>query len=362
MMPQISVLPSRALCDEHLRRLPTRRELRRHVALLERRHTHVADSAELRHGWQIDARVLIDEVLAVRRPRDGVIPVRLRVLHQASAVEIDSIVVSEVRVLTRDHATGAEVDLPIRNVDAVHAAHDPLALRHLILHAARDAVVQIEMRPPVALGHPEHFLAVVHVEAPVAAVVRDVGAQWTVREKRRRLVGHHRPRFAARRVHLDDAIDLMSALVVLERERAPILPPHGLRDLVCAWKERIVDHRTCPRDSTSKTTGCTKSRSVAGLPVENRRVFRLQLIGRRRENVVHEAVVPGPPPIRDELLRVRRPPNRHQLVRVTLGAVKAQQSCRPARAFGAPRPPPRPPRPPPAPAVAGSRAGRVATL
>ena len=42
MMPQMSVLPSRAFGDEHLGRAPAGGEQRRHVALLERHHERLS--------------------------------------------------------------------------------------------------------------------------------------------------------------------------------------------------------------------------------------------------------------------------------------------------------------------------------
>ena len=77
--------------------------------------------------------------------------------------------------------------------------------------------------------------------------------------------------------------------------------------------------------ATSTSTGWTKSQHVARLAIEDRRVLRLQLIGGRRQHVVHEPGVAGTPAIRDELLRIRRPADRHQLIRVALGAVVGQQ-------------------------------------
>ena len=76
----------------------------------------------------IDARVGVDEVLAVRRELDGVRAVALGQRDQARAVEVDAVVVDEVRVLVRIRAAGAEPDLPLLLVDAVDAADDALAL------------------------------------------------------------------------------------------------------------------------------------------------------------------------------------------------------------------------------------------
>ena len=159
MMPQMSVLPSRAFGDEDLGRPEARRDRRGHVTLLERQRASVAHASQLDDRRQIDARVRVDVVLVIRRPRDVVRAIRLRVRDQTRAVEVDAVVVNEVRVLLRVHAARAEVDLAVGDIDAVHAAHHPLALRDLVLHAARLAIVQVEVVPAIALRRPHQFLA-----------------------------------------------------------------------------------------------------------------------------------------------------------------------------------------------------------
>ncbi len=48
--------------------------------------------------------------------------------NQVGAVEIDPIVVDEVRILARVSSAGAEPDLPLLFIDAIDAADDELAL------------------------------------------------------------------------------------------------------------------------------------------------------------------------------------------------------------------------------------------
>ena len=66
---------------------------------------------------------------------------------------------------------------------------------------------------------------------------------------------------------------------------------------------------------------------VAGLPIEHRRVLRLDLIGRRRLHVVHETLVAWPAPERGDLLRIGRPAHRLERVRVALRAVRAEHEA-----------------------------------
>ena len=71
---------------------------------------------------------------------------------EAGAVEVDAVVVDEIRVLPGILAAGAEPDLPLLLVDAVDAAHDVFALRDLVLDLALLRVDQVEVPPAVALG------------------------------------------------------------------------------------------------------------------------------------------------------------------------------------------------------------------
>ena len=120
-------------------------------------------------GRQIDARPRVDVHLTVRRIRHRVIGGCVGERRQAGAVEVDAIEVREVRILLRIHAAGAEIDLAVGLVDALHGAHDELALGDLVLHRARGAVEQVQVRPSVALGQPHDFGAIVDVGAVDAA-------------------------------------------------------------------------------------------------------------------------------------------------------------------------------------------------
>ena len=110
--------------------------------------------------------------------------------REARAVEVDPVVVDEVRILARIHAARAEPDLPRRFVDAAATARTgqaPLVI--WFFTAPVRAVVEIEVVPAVALGHPEHFPA---RPANVEAVLR-------CRSSRRTSSPLPRPRRAPRR-------------------------------------------------------------------------------------------------------------------------------------------------------------------
>ena len=102
--------------------------------------------------------------------------------REAGAVEVDAVVVQEIWILAGRHAAGAEPDLALVLVDLLDVTHHPVTLRDLVLHGAGLAVVQVQVIPAVALGHPDDFLP-----------VRDVVAVLLpgIAEERRRLLGDH---------------------------------------------------------------------------------------------------------------------------------------------------------------------------
>ena len=155
--------------DEDLRRLPARFDELRDIRFLERHHeAGVRGTAQLAHRRGIDAGVRVHVELQVRREPHGMVRVGRGQRHQPGPVEVDPVVVHEVRVLARIHPARAEPDLPLVLVDLQDFAHDPVALRDLVLHGPGDAVVQIEMVPAVALGHPDDFNAVARGRAGIS--------------------------------------------------------------------------------------------------------------------------------------------------------------------------------------------------
>src|SRR5262249_36650673 len=131
------------------------------------------------------------------------IGVRFSQRREATAVEIDPVVVDEVRVFAGIHAAGLEPDLALLFVYLLDAAHHPFAFRNLVLHLAGHSIVKIEMIPAVALRHPDDLFPVANVTAVLLA---------RITEKRLRLFADNGARFTRGGVNLDHAVELMPAL------------------------------------------------------------------------------------------------------------------------------------------------------
>src|SRR5687768_6289960 len=95
--------------------------------------------------------------------------IRFRKRCESSTVEIDPVIVDEVRILARIHSASGKPDLTRGLIDLFHTANHPVTFRDLILYASGDAVVEIEVIPAIPLGHPDHFPAVIDVAAKLLA-------------------------------------------------------------------------------------------------------------------------------------------------------------------------------------------------
>ena len=206
----------------------------------------------------------------------------------------------EIRILLRIHAAGAEVDLAVRLVHPLHRAHDELALRDLVLHRARGTVVEVQVRPSVALRQPHDFGAIVDVGTVDAATAIDRARGAPVIDEGRRLFVDQRARVACRRLHFDYTKALVSALVVLEGERSTVTPPLELAQVERIGEERVVDVGLLPRLDVEEGR-LLEIEHVAGLGVEALEVFRLHLVRRRRDHVAHHALVAGAHSIASEV-------------------------------------------------------------
>jgi hypothetical protein len=65
-----------------------------------------------------------------------VVGIGFRKRRQASAVEIDPVVVNQVWILPRVHTACLEPDLPFFFIHLLNSPHDPIAFCDLILHSA----------------------------------------------------------------------------------------------------------------------------------------------------------------------------------------------------------------------------------
>ncbi len=174
-----------SLGDEDFRRFPAGLLQLGDVAGLELRDERAVRAApQLRHGGQVDARIRVDVVRASVENFTTWFASAVRERRQARAVEVDAVVVDEVRVLARIHAARAEPDLALLLVDAHDVPDHPVALGDLVLHRAGRAIVQIEVVPAVALRHPDDFLAVGDIEAVALARVRR-RRSWALRRSPR---------------------------------------------------------------------------------------------------------------------------------------------------------------------------------
>src|SRR5438445_13288272 len=131
---------------------------------------------------------------------------------------------SEVRVLAGVHTACFKPDLPFRIIHPIHVANKPFTLGDLILHASGNAVVEIKVFPAVALGSPDDLLSVVHV-VPEPPAGGKPWAEQIVIEKCRGSFVDERADTSGSCVGFEDAIRLVAALIVFEREAAAILPP-----------------------------------------------------------------------------------------------------------------------------------------
>ena len=98
----------------------------------------------------------------------------------------------------------------------------------------------------------------------------------------------------------------MSALIVLKGETTTVFPPHRVGEAEGVWKlipgnDRF---RLCLH---MEKYGLLRGQNIASLGIHHRGIFRLQLIGRRRLNVVNDAAMTGNNAIGDETFGIGRP-------------------------------------------------------
>ena len=154
--------------DRH-RRLPAGCHELRDVGLLERKLDCAALRIAQHHdGRHVGFRVAVDQVPAGRRQLHRVCPIVPCERHDGAAVETGSVVVKEVRILTRLAPVRAEPDGSRRLVDARDLHDRAVAGRDRVLQPAGWQIVEIELAPIVALRVP-HDLVGLPQHAPAGA-------------------------------------------------------------------------------------------------------------------------------------------------------------------------------------------------
>ena len=145
-----------------------------------------------------------------------------------------------------------------------------------------------------------------------------------VAEEGLRLLGHDGARASRGRVDLDDAVELVTALVVLERHGRAALAPLQPRHVVRVREQRRVDDDLLFRGDV-EDDGPLDVQHVARLRVLHRRVLRLELILGRGFDEVDVAAVAGRHLVDGNLRRVGRPHQRVGIVVAAFRSVGAEQ-------------------------------------
>ena len=122
--------------------------------------------------------------------------------------------------------------LPVRVVHKIHTANNPFTLGNLIFHVARFGVIETQMIPAVALGHPDDFASVIEIFAKIFAGIINEGFTFLI---------HNWLHVATAGVHGNNTQCLMSALVEDKSEPRGIRVPSHVVYAPRIGKERIAD-------------------------------------------------------------------------------------------------------------------------
>jgi hypothetical protein len=171
------------------------------------------------------------------------------------------------------------------------------------------------MIPSVALGHPDDLFAVSDILSELLA---------RVAEKRFCLFCYDGARLARRAVDLDDPVHLMATLVVLKRHGRTVFAPLEPRQIVRIGKERGVDEQLGFRGHVEDHRALD-IQHVAGLCILERRVLWLELVFRRRLDVMHVTPIPWRDLVDGNPAGIGRPHERFRVVIPTLRTIRAQQ-------------------------------------
>ena len=244
------------------------------------------------------------------------IPVRLGESRQPGSIEVDAIVVDEVRILIRVHATGREPDLPVLLVHTLDLPDHPASPGDLVLHPARGPVVEVEVPPAISLRHPDDLFPVTDVvtELPAGVVDERIVLRSLLDES---------SGFTRVGVHLDDAVHLVPTLVVLEGEGPAVVPPRGRGNPVRVGEEGVVDDR-CPPAPHVEEHRLPEIHHVTGFLVIPHGVPGLELIGWGGDDVEHFPPVARYCPVTRQLPGVGGPGHGPKRVEIPLRPVVAE--------------------------------------
>ena len=142
--------------------------------------------------------------------------------HKIATVEIDAIIVYQIRVFLRVHAVGRKVNLLFLFIDMLYSTHIPCPLGYLACRLTTATVVEVEMVVIVPFARPDDAPAVLQVMTVYAGVV-DIFLLLLF-DKRFYFTGYSRK--------FQQAIDLMAPLVILKREGTAVALPTQSRHLV----------------------------------------------------------------------------------------------------------------------------------
>ena len=242
------------------------------VSFLEPGHqAAVLAAAKFMNGREINAGVVIDEIPVVGGEADVVGSVARSEANESGPVEIDAAVMDVVGVLLRIHAAGAEPDLLLFGIDAVHPAHHPFSPGDLVDQFSARGVEEIEVIPAVSLRHPDDLTTVIEV------VMKEF---LEVVEKGFGRILDQGSGFAGPGVHRHDAHDLVSALIVEEGEVGRIGGPAQVPDAPRIVEEAVIERQLLLRFQVAedKPGLCNP---VSGFGVAPRLEPGLHPVGRR---------------------------------------------------------------------------------
>jgi hypothetical protein len=274
----------------------------------------------------IDAGPGVEEPASVRRESHRVGAIPFRQDRESGAVEVHPAQVQVVGILSGLDAAREEPDLPGLGVHGFHTSDDPFPAGDLILHLAGRDVVEPEMAPAVAFGHPQQFTGLREPFVPGLGGPVDEGGAGFVGDD----PGLQGSGFAGLgrgpgpRVDAQHAKDLMATLVVDEAELAAVRRPldvqiprfgercrvQGIVDVPLAF----VGDREHPQDRFGQL--------VAGLEIAVGVELGLDLVLRKHLDKVDDVFLSLQHPSGNDTGRVRCPGNIPGIgiIRGTVGA------------------------------------------